>query len=346
MIRNQSLWIIIPIALTVGCDQSSSAGSAPAASASAAPSAAVASATVASAAPSGSAAAPHPTFGRHGGIAAGLFRATNDLVLSEAQRDSLGKLEPTLTSDDDGIRTAMKGFRADLIAGVKAGKIDTAKMTADDTVIDKAFADHHDKETAALDSLHTLLEPAQRTTVVAAVRAMQAKREDRMAGWMKDKDADGGAPDWSKKRLDKLTADLTLDAGQQKQVAAILAKASDPPNAAGMQQRWDDAKKRMDALLTSFAGDPFDAKKADLTILPGKTAHDPMDHMAAFFTQLLTVLHPDQRDKLAGSMDRPFGAREEPNAAPSAMPARGPLDDIAFPFVEPGEFRDNRPSVP
>jgi Spy/CpxP family protein refolding chaperone len=345
MIRSHAVCVILPFAFAVGCDQSSSGSPpAPVASASAAPSVAAASAS-ASAGPVGSA-TPHPTFGRHGGIAAGLFRATNDLVLTQAQRDSLEKLEPTLTADDDGIRNAMKGFRADLIAGVKAGKIDTAKMTADDVVIDKAFSDHHDKETAALDSLHTLLEPAQRTRVVATVREMQAKREGRMTSWMKDKDSDGGPLDWNKKRLDKMTADLTLDAGQQTKIAAILAKANDPPNAAAMQQRWDDAKKRMDALLTAFAADPFDAKKADLTILPGKTAHDPMDHMAAFFTQLLPVLHPDQRDKLAASMDRPFGAREDPSAAPSAMPARGPLDDIAFPFVEPGEFRDNRAAVP
>jgi Spy/CpxP family protein refolding chaperone len=338
MMRSQGLWIILPIAFAFGCDESSGGSAGAAASASAAPTVAAASGSVA---PVASSAKPHPMMGRHGGIASGLFRATNDLTLTDTQKDSLAKLEATLKADDDGIRTAMKAFRADLLAGVKAGKLDTAKMTADDAVVDKAIADHQDKEATALNSLHTLLDPAQRTAAVAAVRAKQADHEAHMAGWMKDKDGDGGPPDWGKKRLDKLTADLTLDAGQQKQVTAILTKAADPPNAAGMQSRWDDHKKRIDALLTSFAGDTFDAKKADLTILPGKTAHDPMDHMVAFFTQLLPILHPDQRDKLAASMDRPFGAREGTPGMGGPSGGQGmphhPVDDIAFPFVEPSE---------
>ncbi len=339
MMRSQGLWFVFPLALLLGC-QDSSGGGAPAPSASTPPPAA-SSATAAA-----SAAKPRPMIGRHGGIASGLFRAAADLTLTDAQNDSLNQIESSLKADDGGIRTAMKAFRADLLAGVKAGKIDTAKMTADDAVVDKAISDHQDKEAAALDSLYKLLDATQRTTVVAAVRAKQAERETRMANW--NKEADGGAPDWGKKRLDKLTADLTLDAGQQKQVAAILTKASDPPNAAGMQGRWDDLKKRQDALLTAFASPSFDAKKADLTLLPGKTAHDPMDHMAAFFTQLLPVLHPDQRDKLAASMDRPFGAHEGPpgmSGQGQGMPHH-PVDDMAFPFVEPGEDHGEAPAPP
>ncbi len=332
MMRTQGLFLVLPFALLVGC-QDSSGGPAPEPSAST-PMAAAPSVSVTAAA---SSMKPHPMIGRHGGIAAGLFRATNDLTLTDAQKDSLTQIEATLKADDEGIRTAMKAFRADLLAGVKAGKIDTAKMTADDAVVDKAIAEHQDKEATALDSLYKLLDPTQRTTVVAAVRTKQAERETRMASW--NKESDGGAPDWSKKRLDKLTADLTLDAGQQKQVAALLTKTADPPNAAGMQSRWDDMKKRQDALLTAFASPSFDAKKADLTVLPGKTAHDPMDHMVTFFAQLLPILHPDQRDKLATSMDRPFGAHE---GAPGGGGERGgmphhPIDDIAFPFMEPGD---------
>jgi hypothetical protein len=340
MMRNQGLWFVFPLALLLGC-QDSSGGPAPAPSTSTP--AAVAPAAVVDAA----VAKPRPMIGRHGGIAAGLFRAAADLpTLTDAQKDSLNGIEATLKTDDQGVRTAMKAFRADLLAGVKAGKIDATKMTADDAVVDKAIADHQDKEATALDSLYKLLDAGQRTAAVAAVRAKQAERETRMANWMKE--SDGGAPDWSKRRLDKLTADLTLDAGQQKQVAAILTKAADPPNGAGMQGRWDDHKKRIEALLTSFASASFDAKKADLQILPGKTPHDPADHMAAFFTQLLPILHPDQRDKLAASMDRPFGAHEGPPGMMGqvqGMPHH-PMDDIAFPFVEPAEGEGAPPAPP
>jgi Spy/CpxP family protein refolding chaperone len=266
-----------------------------------------------------------------------LFRAAHDLPdLTDAQKDSLEKMEANLKTDDEGIRTAMKAFRADLIAGVKAGKLDTTKLTPDNAAVDKAIDAHKTQEATELDSLHTLLTPAQRTALVTTVRAKQAEHETRMMSWMQAKEADGGAQDWSKKRLDKMTAELTLDAGQQKQVGAILTRASDPPNAAGMQTRWDDMKKRHEALLTGFAGDTFDAKKADLTILPGKTAHEPMDHMVSFYTQLLPILHPDQQAKLAATLDKPFGGGGGPGPQ-MEFRARGPQDDMMFPFMEPNE---------
>lgn len=332
------LWTVVTLApiAALGCQESSggSAGTAPPVASSAAPLLASASASAS--------AKPHPRFARHGGIAASLFRGARDLPdLSEAQQDSLDKIETTLKSDDEGIRTAMKTFRADLASGVRAGKLDTAKIGADDGVIDKAIADHQSKEGDALTSLHTLLTPVQRTALVDNIKAKQAQREAHMKEWMQGGGGDGGTPDWTKKRLDKLTSDLSLDPGQQKQVAAILAKPTDVPNAAAMQAHWADHQKKAEALLTAFASDPFDAKKLDLMPMPGKTAHEPMDHMVSFYTQLLPVLHPDQRDKLATGVDRPFGADRRGGPAASGQPAGagggGPGDDISFPFAEPEE---------
>jgi Spy/CpxP family protein refolding chaperone len=329
------LWIVMTASsMALGCQESSGGSTSAAVSASAAPPAPSASASVTAAAK------PHRNVRRHGGIASALFHAANDLPdLSQAQQDSLDKIEATLKSDDDGIRTAMKAFRTDLVAGVRAGKLDTTKLKTDDGGVDKAIADHQSKEADALDSLFALLQPIQRSALVSNIKAKQAEREQHMTEWMQGKDADGGTVDWTKKRLDKLTTDLTLDAGQQKQVAAILAKPTDVPNAAGMQARWADRKAKADALLTAFAGESFEAKKLDLSVMPGKTAHDPMDHMVSFYTQLLPILHPDQRDKLATSMDRPFGGDHRPPGAMSGTPgaARSPGDDIAFPFSEPEE---------
>jgi len=332
------IWMTGASIAVLGCDQSSGGSAAtPVASASAPLTAPQASASASAAAK------PRQHFARHGGIAASLFRMAHDLPdLSQAQDESLGKIEATLKADDDGIRTAMKGFRTDLVAGVRAGKLDTAKLTGDDGTIDKAIADHQSKEADALDSLHSLLTPVQRPALVANVRAKQADHESHMSDWMQGKGGDGGTVDWTKKRLDKLTTDLTLDAGQQKQVAAILAKPTDVPNAAAMQARWADRKAKMDALLTAFAGDSFDGKKLDLGMMPGKTAHEPMDHMVAYYTQLLTILHPDQRDKLATSMDKPFGADRRGGGGAAGGGAGGAAgggagDDISFPFSEPEE---------
>jgi Spy/CpxP family protein refolding chaperone len=332
MIRNRVGWLGLPVAsiLALACARSSSDNASVAGSASVAASTSAA----LSAAPGASAHASRAMWGRHGGIANGLFRAAHELDLTDDSKVSLDTIEATLKADDEGVRTAMKAFRADLVSGVRVGRLDTAKLTADNVLVDRAIADHQAKEAASLDSLHALLDKAQRTTLVASVRTRQAEREARTANWMLAKESDGGTPDWAKRRVDKLTADLGLDADQQRQVATILVRASDPPSADGMKSRWDDMKKRMDALLTAFASDTFDAKTTDLTIMPGKTAHDSMDHMVAFFSKLLPILHPDQRDKLATGLDKPFGFGGGPRMRGGAQ-GRGPADDIVFPFEEP-----------
>jgi Spy/CpxP family protein refolding chaperone len=333
MIVHRARWLLLSIAplVALGCDKTVGDAPPPTGSASASLVAATASA---SAAPSGSARKPRGMFGRHGGIAGSLFRAAHELDLKEGKTASLDALEVGLKADDEGVRAAMKAFRADLIAGIRTGKLDTPKLAADNVVIDKAIADHQAKEAEALDSLHALLDSTQRTALVESVRTRQTEREARMGRWMLAKEADGGAPDWAKRRLDKLTDDLVLDAGQQKQVAALFVKANDPPGAVGMKSRWDNTRARLDALLTAFAGDAFDARKADLTVLPGKTAHEPMEHMATFFSQLLPILRIDQRSKLATDLDKPFGVGGGPGARGGPQ-GRGPADDIVFPFEEP-----------
>jgi hypothetical protein len=290
---------------------------------------------------------PRARVPRHGGVAAALFHDAHELAdLTPAEQDGLQQLESSLKADDDGIRVAMKAFRTDLGAGVKAGKLETAKLTTDDAAVDKAMTDHAAAEASALDSLHALITPAQRTTLVASIRTRQAERDTRMSSWMKAKEADGGAPDWSKRRLDRLSAQLTLDPAQQKQVGALLAKAKDPPNAAVFESRWEDQKKRSDALLTAFEAETFEGKKLDLTLMPGKTAHEPLDHMAALFTQLLPILRPDQRERLGGSLDRPLGGGWGPRAPMAGPMGLGPgaprdiVDDIAFPFSEPPPGRE------
>jgi Spy/CpxP family protein refolding chaperone len=315
MIRNRSLWAVLPIAWMVGCQANVSDGTATATTATpASPVAAqptpVVAATVATNA--------HQGFGPHGGPVTAFLHAAHGLTLTASQQGSLDTLEATLRADDDAIHTAMKAFHADLSAGVKAGALDTTKLGTESAAVDRAMADHRAKEAAALVSLHTLLDPTQRTALVTAVRAKQAEHEARMESW-KAKD-EGSAQDWQKKRLDKLTVDLALDAVQQQQVAAILAQAKDPSHAAGRESHRDEMRQHNEALLTAFAGDTFDTSQAEPRVQPGKTGHQPMTgHMVSFVSQILPILHPDQRDKLASSM-------ESRSRGPG-----GPLGDIVEP---------------
>jgi Spy/CpxP family protein refolding chaperone len=156
---NRVRCLVLAPLMALGCTKSVSDSPSTTSSASASAPAAVA-------APSASGHKPRGTFGRHGGIAGSLFRAAHDLDLKEGQKASLDALEVNLKADDDGVRTAMKAFRADLISGVRTGKLDTAKLTADSAMIDKAIADHQAREAETLDSLHASLDSTKRTALV------------------------------------------------------------------------------------------------------------------------------------------------------------------------------------
>jgi Spy/CpxP family protein refolding chaperone len=330
----------ISIVLCQACHGNGTEDAAPSASASA-----VASAATVEAGPPPK---PRVRAPRHGGIAATLFHDAHELDLAQPQQDGMQAIEASLKTADDGVRAAMKAFRGELAAGVKAGKLETAKLTADETAVDKALADHAAAEATALDSLHGLLTAGQRTALVNGIQTRQADRETRMLAWLKTKEPDGGPPDWNRRRVDRLSAQLALDPAQQKQLAAILAKTKDPPNADGFQSRWEEHKKRADAVFTAFAADPLDAKKLELATTPGKTSRELLDHIVAFVNQLLPVLHPDQRDRLASILDRPLGASWAQRAAITGPMGMGPpmvrdiFDDIAFPFAEPPPTREDR----
>ncbi|HEY8086949.1 MAG TPA: hypothetical protein VIF09_03870 [Polyangiaceae bacterium] len=304
MNANRALWLVLPLAASalLACDNNGSSGGSPPATASAVASAAppVASASAAASvtpAASGSASAP-ASMRHHVGIAGVLMNGAYEFSLTDAQKATLDKLEDALYADDASSPwTAAKSFQADLVAGMRAGKLDNAKLTADYAAIDKAVLAGQAREADALNGLHGLLDAGQRAQLTAAVRA---KREGHDRPPMGATDA--GADEWTKRRLDRLTSELGLDAGQQKSVAAILAK--DPMTPATMQAKRDAMQKKVDTMLTEFEKDPFDAKKLDLVFPPGKTPHEAMDRTVTFTAQLLPILKPEQRETLAARTEK------------------------------------------
>lgn len=312
MNRKTALFVLVSLSATMSlaCDDKSSTSSSSAGSASAPATQTSAPVVTASALPSASAsaaasAAPgaRPGMDRRAGLAGMFLRAARGIDLKDAQKATLDKLEDSLKSEDSAMKDEMKAMHADLNAGVKAGKIDTAKVQAHYAAIDKAGQIQKDKQADALNGLHAALDPTQRKALTAAMRAKQADREAAHAAPHAMPGTDGGAADWMKRGLDRMTKELDLDAAQQKSVAALMAKG-DPMTPAAMETKKAEMKKRTDALLTAFEADAFDAKKNDMSIMPGKKPHDMMDKHVQFFAQLLPILKPEQREKLAASMDR------------------------------------------
>jgi Spy/CpxP family protein refolding chaperone len=251
--------------------------------------------------------------GAHGGPSMMLFQAARALDLKDDQKAKIDAAEKTAQAGmDDAAREAMKSAAKDLhtelVAGIKAGKIDSAKLEPKYAAIEKLAADGHAKAAEALTALHAALDATQRKATTANVRAKQAAREAKMAH---REGPDGGAPDGggarflTKRMLGGLTRGLELDAEQEKKVDAIIAKEDGKagPDPAAM-------KKNVDALLTAFDKDTFDAKKLD--VFDAKRARGPMELETKLLAQLLPILKPEQREKLAAKMEKgpsPHGRR-------------------------------------
>jgi Spy/CpxP family protein refolding chaperone len=308
---DQARWWMLPIAMMLplacsnngGAEGAANTASPPATTATATATAAVTATATATA--TAKTERPRMHARRGAGIAGMLLHAAHDLDLKDAQKATLEKLAEELHGA--GPRKELKELHTSLIAEVKAGKIDTAKLSASYDAIDKAVADRHDKEIEVLNGLYAALDPAQRKALVAAVKAKQAAREAHMAE--REKKGEG---DWSKRRLEHLTKELDLDAAEQKSVGALLEKG-DKPMAAAMATHREEAKKRMDAVLTAFEGEGFDAKKIELAG-PGKKLRERLEHHVQFLSQLLPLLKPEQREKLAASMEKHTAVRSPDGA--------------------------------
>lgn len=324
------VWAVLSLAsvTVVGCGkESASDNAAPSATASGpAPVASASSSSRASAASVSPAAFAAKGMSRHHvGLAGVLLRGAYEFNLTDDQKTTLDKAEDQLYADPASSPwTAMKAFHTDLAAGIRATKLDNAKLQADYAAIDKAVQAGLEREAEVLNTLHGALDATQRQALVDEVKAKRAAHErPHMAG------PDGGPVDWAKGRLVRLTAELALDDGQQKSVAALLAKDTTMTTAT-MQARREAAQKRVDTLLAEFPKDSFDAKKLDLSQGNGKTPHDSLERQATFTAALLGILHPDQREKLAVRTERagnrPGRNFEETDFGPSTG---GPDDDTA-----------------
>jgi Spy/CpxP family protein refolding chaperone len=222
--------------------------------------------------------------------------------------------------DGFAARAAMKEYHTALAAQVRAGKLDAAKLDALQAAADKAVQASKDKDAQVLDGLYAALDPAQRKALVAAVRAKRAEHPApaRPEG-AKPSDAER-----AKKLVEHLTKELDLDAAQQKKVEALVAKAEQPaPDAAR-----EEMKKHADAVLVAFEADGFDAKKLELPAPPAKKS--PMALHAQLVAQLLPLLKPEQREKLAAQEEKQVSGHPSPHGAEggeTGMEGEGPADE-------------------
>jgi Spy/CpxP family protein refolding chaperone len=242
-----------------------------------------------------------------GSVPAMLFHEAQELNgLDDAKKAKLAELGKQLHEQP---HDESKALHEEIVSEIRAGKIDQAKIDAKQADVEKAMKAQHDKHADALNQLHAALDDAQRKDVVQKTREHLKAREERMAKWKdkgKDQPKDGFAA--------HLTKELSLDDAQQKKVEAIVPKDDKPMD-------FEAIKKRNEALLDAFEKPDFDAKKLDDGAAP--KMHGKMD--AKFLAQLLPILKPEQREKLAADMSK--GPMHAGPPAPSPSGSANPADD-------------------
>ena len=298
-----SLAALASVALLVtGCDDKPAAAPGTGASAAASSAPAVASASVS--------AAPSPVLSgalrqrrrmRHGGVAETFLATASEMTtLKPDQLTKIETLDEALHGEPASMGTEAKAFHTELVAEVRAGKIDATKLAPLSDAVDNAMSARTEKVATALAGLHDLLDPAQRKALTEAIRGHQTQHDALDAG------AAGHTKpeEWHKNKLVRLTRELALDDAQQKQVEALLAKNA--TSQADLDAMKDAHAKRREALLVAFEGETFDPKKFELGPVE-KKGRGLIEHEVGFLTQLLPLLKPEQTVKLATVMDRPHG---------------------------------------
>jgi Spy/CpxP family protein refolding chaperone len=260
---------------------------------------------------SGSATPRRPTF-RPRGVSGQFITAALALDLKDDQRASIKKLEEASATDRpaDG-REAMQALNKEIVEGIKAGKLDTAKLEPHYADMEKADKTRDEGQAKILGDLHAALQPEQRKALVAALKAKDAEREP-PAGAAKPPEPPKPDPakekerkaEMNKREVERLTRELGLDEAQQKQAEAAVAKKKEDKGEDRTKQK-EANKKRMEKLYAEFEKDKFDASKLELT--SKSTMRDHAKSQVDYVNALLKIVKPEQRDKLAATIERGHG---------------------------------------
>jgi hypothetical protein len=237
-------------------------------------------------------AAPSAEQGKvHPDAATALLQSADQPSLSGPQRATVHALRQQLYDGWQGIDAAVRAMRAHLAAQVRTGALDPAQVQADESLVVNALEKYRGREIFALNGLHAVLRPEQRVAVAARVRAERPGRAEAQAR---------PEPEGTAARLDRMTRDLALDAEQQQRVAGLLAEqpAAGPRHPA-------EFRGMVDTVLNAFPASTFDASSV-LPAAPSPVAmvHEHVQRHVAFLAQLLPLLRPDQREKLASSIEK------------------------------------------
>jgi hypothetical protein len=261
---------------------------------------------------------------RRAGFIGLLLRSGHEAGLTPEQKGSIADIQKKLLDEEPPLSLAE--FQADLVAGIRAGKLDADALEADYAAIDKVLLARQDKQAEAIGALHEALDAVGRGAVLTVARArleaMFRARPDLLDAGVPEA---GAQPAWVKHRIHRVRAELGLDDAEEAKVAPLVLKAGVSPAAA--EATRDIVRKHAEELLDAFEKDALDPTKLDLSTTGGKASpHAALERETKLVGLLLPLITPEQREKLATLRQRRPVGRWTADAEPWS-----PFDEVMEP---------------
>ena len=230
-----------------------------------------------------------------------LFKVIKQLDLRADQRVAVESLAKDMKAKCAPLRKLRKQAMTEVAAGVRAGKIDKAQVQA---LILQAKASAESLKPdfqTSLNKLHAILDPAQRTQLVALIKEKKQEGFKGMRGKHRGKMA-------------KMAKQLNLTEAQQEQIKAAMKaqfknrgkdrSAMSGKDRSAMSGKWQQRRADMKAAAQAFTSDTFDARSLALFQKgPGKSHHKGM-RMVKMSETILPILTETQREQLATIIDK------------------------------------------
>jgi Spy/CpxP family protein refolding chaperone len=219
--------------------------------------------------------------------------ALSKVCLSDDQRAAAEHLGKEVAPKEQAVADARHAFFTALLDQFKSGTIDAAALKDQIDALVTAREGASPVLRKALENLHGILDPGQRSAFVDAIQSRM-------------KELTGASGAW----FEALAKDLNLTDDQKSRIHDLLEKA---------KPQVDKERTTVGSALGAFKQDQFSIDAvAPMTDVGSKT-RDRAEGMVALAKEMTDVLTPDQRATLASKIEG-----QAPASAPSKPPAPGP----------------------
>jgi hypothetical protein len=236
-----------------------------------------------------------------GGVTQFIAMSLDTMGVDDAKHAKIDKIQSSIYACMVPVGEVENKVLLTLADGVAAGAVDTAKVDATIAKLDST-ANVHECSIDALNQLHALLSPAERTALVDKVHA-------HWEVWHQaNHDVEARAHELQG-QVGHLTRELSLTPDQVEKISTSLRAAL-----AGLASKFDPkkAEAHRQGFAQAFVGETFDAKSITPVGHTHLSSHGTA-RMALFYETLAPLLTPTQRTTLAEHL------REHASHQPSAI---------------------------